>query len=183
MCPQIWEFVPIAEALEWRFLSYTAAARLPAQQPKTWSAFAMRGRYAVLGSIYYGRVKLLSSAVPPQSSYTYLHSSPISHTFHQAWMNLEPLKQVFPNRQDNGSKWAWAVVGISWFWYMLTFSILFCRVRSAIQKKEETICELQRNCDQALAECQHLETLLARQTKQNYLGPNSAKVSSKHGRK
>ena len=59
----------------------------------------------------------------------------------------------------------------------------YYRVRAAIDKKEETICELQRNCDQALGECQHLETLLARQTKQNYLGPNSGKPSSKHGRK
>ena len=55
------------------------------------------------------------------------------------------------------------------------------RVREIIEKKEETISELQRNCDQALAECQHLETLLARQTKQNYLGPT--KASGKHGRK
>ena len=32
-----------------RFLSNTAAARQPAQQPITRSAFAARGRYAVLG--------------------------------------------------------------------------------------------------------------------------------------
>ena len=37
-----------------RFLSNTAAARQPAIQPKTRSAFAARSRYAVLGSIYYG---------------------------------------------------------------------------------------------------------------------------------
>ena len=37
------------------FLSNAAAARLPAQQPKTRSAYAACGRYAVLGSIYYGQ--------------------------------------------------------------------------------------------------------------------------------
>ena len=37
-----------------QFLSNTTAARQPAQQPKTRSAFAARGRYVVLGSIYYG---------------------------------------------------------------------------------------------------------------------------------
>ena len=36
------------------FLINLATDRLPAQQPKTWSAYASRGRYAVLGSIYYG---------------------------------------------------------------------------------------------------------------------------------
>ena len=53
MRPQIWEFVPIAETLEWRFLSITAAARLPTQQPKSRSAYAALSRYSVLGSIYY----------------------------------------------------------------------------------------------------------------------------------
>ena len=38
-----------------RFLSNTAAARLPAQQPKTQSAYAAHGCYAVLGLIYYGK--------------------------------------------------------------------------------------------------------------------------------
>ena len=55
MRPQILEFVPIAETLEWRFLSITAAARLPAQQPKSQSAFAAHGRYSALGSIYYAQ--------------------------------------------------------------------------------------------------------------------------------
>ena len=35
-------------------LSNTAAARLRAQQPETRNAYAARGRYAVLGSTYYG---------------------------------------------------------------------------------------------------------------------------------
>ena len=46
---------------------------------------------------------------------------------------------------------------------------MYSRVKAAIHKKDEVICELQRNYDQALAECQHLETLLQRQTKNNYL--------------
>ena len=47
------------------------------------------------------------------------------------------------------------------------------RVKAAIQKKEEKINELQSNYDRAMAECQHLETLLQRQTKQNYLSNTS----------
>ena len=38
------------------FLSNAAAARLPAQQPKTRSTYAAHGCYAVLGSIYYGEI-------------------------------------------------------------------------------------------------------------------------------
>ena len=53
-CTQIWWFECIAEMHEYRFLSKTAAAILPAQQPRTQSAWAMRSRYGVLGFIYYG---------------------------------------------------------------------------------------------------------------------------------
>ena len=56
------------------------------------------------------------------------------------------------------------------------------RVKAAIGKKEEVICELQRNYDQAMADCQHLETLLQRQTKQTYLGSKTTVLSNK-GRK
>ena len=54
--------------------------------------------------------------------------------------------------------------------YLYIFSF---RVKAAIQKKEEKINELQSNYDRAMAECQHLETLLQRQTKQNYLSNTS----------
>ena len=57
-------------------------------------------------------------------------------------------------------------------------NIIF-RVRAAISKKEEVIGELQRNYDRALTECQHLETLLERQTKQNYLGLGKPKPGRK----
>ena len=43
----------IAETRDLRFLSNAAAARQPVQQPKSRSAYAARGRYAVLGFIYY----------------------------------------------------------------------------------------------------------------------------------
>ena len=68
---------------------------------------------------------------------------------------------------------------------VLIFKILiFClhRVKAAIGKKEEAICELQRNYDHAMADCQHLETLLQRQTKQTYLGSKTTVLSNK-GRK
>ena len=57
------------------------------------------------------------------------------------------------------------------------------RVREIIEKKEETIFKLLRYCDQATEKCQHLETLLERQTMQNYLGPKAVKLSNKLGRK
>ena len=50
---QIDGFDAIAETQDLRFLSNAAAARQPVQQPKSRSAYAARGRYAVLGSIYY----------------------------------------------------------------------------------------------------------------------------------
>ena len=50
---QIDGFDAIAETRNLRFLSNAAAARQPVQQPKSRSAYAARGRYAVLGFIYY----------------------------------------------------------------------------------------------------------------------------------
>jgi hypothetical protein len=64
----------------------------------------------------------------------------------------------------------------------LLFTYIYYRVKAAIQKKEDTICDLQRNYDRALTECQHLETLLQRQTKQSYLSSNTPKAT-KPGRK
>ena len=43
----------MTEMRDLSFLSNTAAARLPAQQPKTRSMSGARNRYVVLGSIYY----------------------------------------------------------------------------------------------------------------------------------
>ena len=52
---QIDGFDAIAETRNLRFLSNAAAARQPVQQPKSRSAYAARGRYAVLGFIYYAQ--------------------------------------------------------------------------------------------------------------------------------
>ena len=41
------------ETRECQFLSNAAAARLPAQQPKTRRGYAAHGRFEVLGFIYY----------------------------------------------------------------------------------------------------------------------------------
>ena len=46
---------------EWRFLSKTAVALLPAQQPKTQSVNAARSHYEVLGFMYYGSTKFWST--------------------------------------------------------------------------------------------------------------------------
>ena len=54
-CTQIWWFECIAETYEWQFLSKAAAAILPAEQPKTRRVYAARGRYGVLGFIYYAQ--------------------------------------------------------------------------------------------------------------------------------
>ena len=45
---QICEFPCIAESSNTQFLSNSAVARLPAQQPKTLNAYTARGRYGVL---------------------------------------------------------------------------------------------------------------------------------------
>ena len=55
---QIDGFDAIAETRDLRFLSNAAAARQPVQQPKSRRAYAARGRYAVLGFIYYGCILL-----------------------------------------------------------------------------------------------------------------------------
>ena len=49
---QIDGFDAIAETRNLRFLSNAVAARQPVQQPKSRSAYAARGRYAVLDFIY-----------------------------------------------------------------------------------------------------------------------------------
>ena len=73
---------------------------------------------------------------------------------------------------SNNPHWFFCATACFLSFFPLLFYIrilLYSRVKAAIHKKDEVICELQRNYDQALAECQHLETLLQRQTKNNYL--------------
>ena len=71
MRPQIWAFVPIAETLERRFLSITAAARLPVQQPKSRSAFAARSLFStrlyLLWYLLYFKHKIVKTWAKPLS--------------------------------------------------------------------------------------------------------------------
>ena len=68
----------------------------------------------------------------------------------------------------------WSIVLWDLFYdWSTVYFFLFFRVRAAIQKKEEKINELQSNYDRAITECNHLETLLQRQTKQTYLNTNN----------
>ena len=43
------------------------------------------------------------------------------------------------------------------------------RIRSAIERKEETILDLKKKYERVSDHCNHLETLLQRQTKENYM--------------
>ena len=43
------------------------------------------------------------------------------------------------------------------------------RIRSAIERKEEIIVELKKKYERVSDHCNHLETFLQRQTKENYM--------------
>ena len=53
------------------------------------------------------------------------------------------------------------------------------RVRQAIERKDEALLEMRRNYERVLDQCNHLETLLHRQTKETYVKPNGNQVQSK----
>ncbi len=65
-----------------------------------------------------------------------------------------------------------------YFYDLAASKMSFFRVKAAIERKDETIAELQRDQDRLTEECQHLETLLERATKNRYLATTSATSTS-----
>ena len=52
---------------------------------------------------------------------------------------------------------------------IVTLYLKIFRVRSAIERKEEAILELKKKYERVSDHCNHLETLLQRQTKEAYM--------------